>query len=128
MMQTLDTMGRQYDREVEGQTKWGKIPAAPALGLQEFCFTGRVCKFFEEDADFRRLAFGSQQTAFVKGIAESRYDSPVFINALDSTERRIRHTSHEMENHGVLCSSIPDSAYSDWEDRKTTKAVVPGDG
>jgi hypothetical protein len=67
----------------------GESAAAPALSLdiilpslELFCFPGKVCKFLRGDPDLGRLEFRSDQIAYVKDIAELRYNIPVTINVL----------------------------------------------
>jgi hypothetical protein len=50
--------------------------------LEMFCFSGQVCRFLQGDPNCQRLEFRCHQLAFVKDIAESRYNIPVSINAL----------------------------------------------
>jgi hypothetical protein len=88
---TPDIIGRQNDGYIEGPEMSGETPAAPALPLgiilprlELFCFSGEVCKSLHADPDFLALAFRCHQIAFVKDIAESRYNIPPFINVLTS--------------------------------------------
>jgi hypothetical protein len=50
--------------------------------LETFCFRGRVYKFAQREADFRRFEFRCLQIAFVKDIAESRYNIKISIRAV----------------------------------------------
>jgi hypothetical protein len=50
--------------------------------LEIFCLPDQVCRFLQGDSDFRRLECRCHQITFVRDIAESRYNIPVFTNAL----------------------------------------------
>jgi hypothetical protein len=127
----------------------GETAAAPAPALEIilprleiFCVSDQVCRFLQGDSDFRRLEFPCHQIAFVRDIAELRYNDPVFTDALakafdyprsrikaalqprmeppgqrgkhrlDSAERRTRNTNHNTRDPGLLYNSIPDTNHS----------------
>jgi hypothetical protein len=80
---------RKNEGYTEGQKISGETVAEPALPLdiifprlELFCFSGQVCRFFQGHPNFRQFESGCLQIAFVKHIAESRYNIPVSINAL----------------------------------------------
>jgi hypothetical protein len=50
--------------------------------LAQCCVPDLISKFHREDADFQQFEFRSQQIAFVKDVAESRYKVATSINGL----------------------------------------------
>jgi hypothetical protein len=50
--------------------------------LELLCFSSQICRLLQGDPNCRRLEFWCHQIAFVKDIAESRYNIPISINAL----------------------------------------------
>jgi hypothetical protein len=96
-----DIIGWQHDGDIEGKQITGNTAAAPAFPLdiiwrrlELLCFLGQVCRLSQGDPNFRRLEFGCHQIAFVKDIAESRYNHPVSMNAptraFDSPRYRVQ--------------------------------------
>jgi hypothetical protein len=86
---TLDTIGGPNEAHIEHQKTSGETAAAPALPidiilqrLELFYFSCQVCKFLQEDPDFRRLELRCHQIAYAKDMAESRDNIPVSFDAL----------------------------------------------
>jgi hypothetical protein len=89
---TRDMFGGKNDRYIEGQKLSEDTAAGSALPtdliserLELFYFPDKVRKFLRRDPDFRRLEIRCHQIAYVKDIAESRYNISVVINALIRT-------------------------------------------